>query len=148
MPDYLLSTCAHGFERVIEITHWHEQHTKTFAFGFGHALMMHFVGFANGAQIHTIRIAPQLETLMYKDVMHHKVGKPVGSNAEAYPNPKVPACHYAKHDKQPAWYGKYQKKTIVFFEKLPFAYRVMVFVQIPQKAVHNVFMRCPSHKFH
>jgi len=55
--------------------------------------------------------------------------------------------HAAKHDAEPARDCEDEKEYVVLFEKL-FARIMMIFVQIPQKTVHHIFMRQPRDGFH
>jgi mitochondrial fission protein ELM1 len=80
--------------------------------------------------------------------MNREVGKAVQRNTESYPEQKIKAglhtekkCCYARRCKD-------QEKEVVVLEPAFRLFVVMVFVQNPEWAVHNIFMGKPGDKFH
>jgi hypothetical protein len=109
---------------------------------------MHFMSPTHAFCIPIIRFSKHFKTLVYKNVMHYKIGRTIShntkANREASPKafvaPEIKATH--------AYYCVKNKKGIIALKPTVVIFVVVVFVQAPQKPMHDVFMGEPSHKFH
>jgi tetrahydromethanopterin S-methyltransferase subunit A len=110
-------------------------------------LVMHFVRFSNGAEIHIVRMLKPAESSVDKDFVHKKITESVSRDPKAYPKAPIVASHHAKHGKEPGRDGKNQEEDVVFFKKARFML-VVITVKIPAKTVHDVFVGKPGHKLH
>ena len=84
---------------------------------------------------------------MYDNIMHKKICKTIQSYA--CPDAYNPPCllHTAQHYAEPAWYSENDKECIILFKEAP-CFFVMVFVQVPKKPMHHVFVSKPGYSFH
>ena len=82
---------------------------------------------------------------------YHLVSKNIGyaieQNSDTDIKPKIATRHDSEHHIQPTWDGKDQSKKIIFLKETIMR-TVMIFMKIPRKSVHHIFMRKPRHKFH
>ncbi len=79
---------------------------------------------------------------MSKNIRHA-----IEQNSDTDIKPKVATGHDAEHHIQPTWDGKNQSKKIIFLKETIMRL-MMVFMKIPRKSVHHIFMRKPRHEFH
>jgi len=112
-------------------------------------LVVYFVRFAQGAEIEIIGTGKQFETLMNEDVVHHKIGKAVKRDAQAYINEESPrliegACRKEGHGET----RKNDEKGIVALKEIFLVFVVVVVVQYPQKSVHHILVCEPGNAFH
>ena len=78
--------------------------------------MMHFVGTSHGTCIKIIGISEHFETLVYKNVVNHKISKTIGENSKtnSQPNFKYPVA--PQKEKSHTNKGINNKKRIVTFK--------------------------------
>src|SRR5215204_89283 len=84
---------------------------------------------------------------MNDDIMHKKISGAIGHDAKTdclHP-PGIIEC--AEIDEQDTWNRKNDKERIILFEKTRLNL-VMIFMQIPEKSMHNITMRKPCDAFH
>ena len=110
-------------------------------------LVVHLVCPPNCTQIDVVRFPKQLEALVNEDLVDEKVSQAINSNSEPDPNTNVIARHHTRHDEQPTRDRENQEKRIVFLEE-SWLLLVVIFVQIPAKTMHHIFMCEPRHEFH
>lgn len=132
----------------LPILQWNEQHPKTFTFFFTKVLVMNLVGFADRPEVTIISPGKPLKTLVDEDVVNKKVCDAVKQD----PQPNVDqeaqlGVDRTKNETTCAWYGKNEKESIVLFKESRSS-NVVVFVQVPQKTVHDVFVGKPGNEFH
>jgi hypothetical protein len=109
---------------------------------------MHFMSFTHAFCIPIIGFSEHFKTLVYKNVMHYEIGRTIHHNTKAnrqaspktFVAPEIKATH--------AYHCVKNKKGIIALKPTVVIFVVVVFVQAPQKPMHDVFMGEPSHKFH
>ncbi len=107
---------------------------------------MHFVGFSNGCKVGVTRVAKPIEPSVNEHVVDQKVAQAIGGDSSS--NPKTKVGVDASGDEAPsAGYGKNQEESVVLLKESRFVL-VVVFVEIPHGAMHQVFVCSPSHAFH
>ncbi len=80
--------------------------------------------------------------------MNKEVGHPIGHNAIPEGGPERIGPIAAKKDTEEAGDSKENGKSIVFLPPPLLIRSVVILMQAPQKAVHNVFVKGPCSKFH
>ena len=111
--------------------------------------MVHFMRPADSLEIRVIGIPEQLETLVDEYVVNHKISKTI--QCDAYADPKFwvsDAILGAQERQQKTRHSKNKEEEIVFFKKSRVVAVVVVAVEVPKKAVHDVFVGEPGHTFH
>lgn len=110
--------------------------------------MVHFMGSSNAFCVPIISISEYFETLVDKNIVHKKIGKSISKNAQtngqSSPKTEIAPTHktaYTHHCIK-------NKEVIITFPPTAVIFVMMVFVNLPQETVHNVFMCKPRHKFH
>jgi hypothetical protein len=85
---------------------------------------------------------------MNDDLMHHKVSEPIEHNSKSYSlDPPHGGIQRAPQNHADTWNGENHKKPVVLFKKTrPLS--VVIFMQVPEKAVHNIPMGEPGNSFH
>ena len=111
-------------------------------------LVMDFMAFAKGYQIFVFGIFEQLQPLVDNDVVHDKIAQTVSKNPQSDEKAVIETRIRTKIKQQDAGNGKNHEKQIVALENMGVLGLVVIGVQIPQKSVHHIFMRAPSHAFH
>jgi hypothetical protein len=107
-----------------------------------------FVGPSDPTCIPVVSIAEHFKALMNKNIMNEKIGQSISKNAksnrEASPKTIAVPTDKAKdtHD------SVKNKERIIAFPPTSMVFVMMVFMEDPQKAMHNVLMGKPGHKFH
>jgi len=124
-----------------------DQHSKALAILFLQIFVMHLMCPAYGFYIPVGTAGKQFETLMYDDVMHNKIGSTIHGNTGADTHQPPDMVEASKHNGQPAWYGEDDKEHIVLFKEAG-AFFMMIFMQVPEKAVHDILMRKPCNSLH
>jgi hypothetical protein len=103
---------------------------------------------ANPTGIPVVGVAEHLKALMDKDIVYHKVSHSIGKDPEAY-RQASPKSVVLPGNKTANTNGSIKdKKGVVAFPPTAVVFVVMVFVQDPQKTVHDVFVGKPGHEFH
>lgn len=93
--------------------------------------MMDLVGSSYGPCIAVVRIPEHFEPLMDEDIMHHKIGNPVGQNAKSE-RPAVPEFRIGAEIEQYHTYHSIEyEEGIVPFEPGVVILAMMVSVQAP-----------------
>jgi hypothetical protein len=109
---------------------------------------MYFMGSSHPSGIPIIGISEQLEALVYKNIVYQKVSNSVGQNSK----PQWPAIPkrgiVAQIKEYHAHHGIENEESIVPLKPRVVVFFVMVFMKAPQKTMHHIFMRKPSHKLH
>jgi hypothetical protein len=131
-----------------EIFQRRKEHSKTFPFFLSQMFMMDFVRASDSSCIPIVCIPEHFKTLVNENIVHKKIGQPVCKNPKANRQAGPKAIIAPTHKTADAHQGIEQKEIIIAFPPTAVFFMVMVFVQTPQKSVHNVFMRKPGHKFH
>jgi hypothetical protein len=101
----------------------------------------------NGAYIGVIAAGEPLESLVDDHIMHQEIGEAIGHDTKPdrlHP-PDLIVSAYA--DQQHTGHGKDHKKGIILFKEARF-YLVMIFMEIPQKSMHHIFMGAPGYTLH
>lgn len=110
--------------------------------------VMYFMTFAKGNQIFVFGILEQLQSLVNDDVVHDKITQSVGKNSQTDEEAVIKTGLCPKIKQQNTGNGKNHEKQIIALENMGVFRLVVIGVQIPQKTVHHVFVRQPSHAFH
>jgi hypothetical protein len=124
-----------------------QQHAKTFSFFFLQVLVVHLVCPAYGAYVQAAAAGKPFKPLVNDYVMHQKVSEAIHCYAKTDGCCPVSVALQAQHNAEPAWYGKNEEESIVFFKK-PWSFLVVIFVEVPQKAVHHIAVCEPCDAFH
>jgi hypothetical protein len=110
--------------------------------------VVHLVGTAHRTSIAAVGIPEDLKTLVDKDIVNQKVGKPIGENAQSYGKANFKYAVLPQQKKANTYKCIEDKKGVVALKPGIVVLAMMVAVQVPQKAMHHVLMRKPRHKFH
>jgi hypothetical protein len=108
---------------------------------------MHLVCPTNRAYITVVATRKKFEALMNDHIMHNEVGQAIQRNAKANASNKVILVLQTQHNAQPTRYGENEKESIVLFKSMAFRF-VVIFMQVPQKSMHHIFVGAPSNAFH
>lgn len=95
-----------------------------------------------------MRIFKDFYALVDKDVMYKKIGHTVQRNPHTNVKIDIEAISTTKIHEKNGRNGKNNKEIIVFFQRRIAAVIVMVPVQRPQEAMHNVLVNEPGKAFH
>ena len=109
---------------------------------------MHFMGSPDRLKIGVVCIANELKALVDKDIMDKKIGHAIQRDAQAYPKQVVVALSHSQVQADDSGYSKNQKEEIIVLKEAGRFFLVVVLVEVPKDAMHDVFMRKPSHAFH
>src|SRR6218665_1579264 len=110
-------------------------------------LVVHFMRPANGFYISIIAAGKPFKALMNDYFMYQKISKPIQCYSKTYGSQPIYFVLQAKHDTQPTGYCKNEKEGIVFFKKTG-RWLMMIFVQVPQKSMHNIAVCKPGNGLH
>ena len=104
----------------------------------------------DGTGIRAVELFEPGKTAVDVYVVDEEIRESVQRNAHTDEKHPKMWRHAAKHVTKSGWNGKNKEKTVVFFKKTVFVVfgLVVIFVPVPQNAVHHVFVREPGHKFH
>jgi hypothetical protein len=142
------NTCsAHGL-LLLEVFEGDEKHSKTLSILLSEVLVMDFMGAPDAPGVPVVRISEELEPLVDKNIVNHKIGDPVGQDTEAYWVALPERGIGRHHDKGHAHHGIKNKKGVIPLEPGIVVFAMVVPVEGPQEAVHDILMRKPRHKFH
>ena len=128
----------------------HHEQSERLAFLFRGFGVVSAVGAQDSAGVQAVELPEPPETLVDVHVVDEEIGESVQRYTDAdKKHPEVrrhTAIHVAKRRRD----SKHEEKTVVFFKKPVFGVLglVMVFVPVPQNAVHDIFVCEPGHKFH
>ena len=109
---------------------------------------MDFMAFAKGYQIFVFGVFEELQPLVDNDVVHDKIAQTVSKNTQADKETIIKTSCCSEVKQQDTGNGKNHEKQIVALENMGVLGLVVIGVQIPQKSVHHIFVRTPSHAFH
>src|SRR6218665_276649 len=123
----------------------HPQHAETLAALFGEMAVVHFVGTAYGFEIREIDIAQHADALMNEQVVNEKVSQAVKRDAYSDPE-RISKAVKTDIKADNCRRGKNEEEKIVVLHG-PAAGLVMVPVQAPERAMHDVFVGQPGHHF-
>ena len=110
--------------------------------------MMYFVRFSERSEIYIVGPGEPFESLVNKHVMHQEVCDSIKGNThtdeehKAVPFNKIPYSE-EKHGNR----GKHHKKVVILLEEMR-RFIVMILMQIPEQAMHNVLVGEPGNAFH
>lgn len=124
-----------------------DQHAKTFAIFLILVLMMSEVRPGKATQVRVFDLFKDPKPVVNDHLMHKKISRSVNSNTDTDPHAVVATGHNAEHHKQPGWNGKDQGEKIISLEKSLFGL-VVANMNLPENAMHHIFMCRPRHKFH
>jgi len=104
---------------------------------------------SDGFQVWVLGVAPDLDPLVDKQVMDNKIDKTVDTNTNTNSKKNTGISKFPYQKCANREYGKKDKKSIVPFKKrIVVCAQMMVFMQVPEKSVHEVFMHTPGNAFH
>src|SRR5688500_12065316 len=104
--------------------------------------MMHFMRPPDSTHISIVGTCKPFEALVYDHIVHHKICEAIGHYAKSYCLQPIQLSYGAEKDTQKTRHSKNHKEGVILFKKTRLGL-MMIFVQIPQQAMHNVFMREP-----
>jgi hypothetical protein len=102
----------------------------------------------DSCEIPVLTVPEKAETLVNENIMHEKISKPINCNTETDPEKEIIIALHSQEQTDNTRYGKDQKEEIVVLEKSRRLFVMMVFVQYPKDAMHDIFMREPGNSFH
>ncbi len=79
--------------------------------------MMHFMGSTNSPEIPVVTVSEYFESLMNKNIVHHKVTKTIKSNPYSHKQTEIVAIEYSKKHQQATWKSEDDKKGVISFKK-------------------------------
>jgi hypothetical protein len=115
---------------------------------FTQMFVVHLVRPAYGTEVNVIGLAQPLEPLMDKNVVHKKVGKSVNRDSKPDKQQERQRSVQAKPKAKYAGRSENEKKVIVLLKKRTWVFAVMVLVQKPEEAMHQVFVSQPCNRLH
>ena len=133
---------------VLEILTWHPQHAKAFPIVLVEVFVMHFMGATNGFEISIVGFSQNLKALMDENIVHKKVTKSIQGDAQTDPKQIIISGLHPKKQSGNTGQSKNQKEKIIVLEKPLGDFFMVIFMQDPKQAVHDVFMGKPGHKLH
>jgi len=109
---------------------------------------MYFVCTSQPFCVPIIGVSKKLETLMNKNIMHYKISSAIRHNSQtdrkscpkAFVTPEIKTGHTNDCIED--------KKGIITLKPTFVIFVMVVFVKLPQKTMHDVFMCKPRHKLH
>ena len=90
--------------------------------------VVHFMRPANGFDVGITRPGKPPESLVYDDVVHHKIGKTVSHYAKTDCLQPINMIDCTYKDAEKAWCGKNDKEIIVLFEEVAIVSLVVIMV--------------------
>ena len=133
---------------LFKIFEWNKQHSKTLSATFAYIFMVHFVRPSYCFCIFTFGVSKNFEPLVNKNIVNQKVSQTISKNSNAQSQTNTQYFIFPKHKKTNTNYCINYKKSIIAFKPRIMVFFMMVFVKIPHKTMHYVFVTKPSHKFH
>jgi hypothetical protein len=110
--------------------------------------MVDLMCLSQGPEIYVVGFREPFETLVDKHIVNHEICDTVKGYADADEEHKAISGHKtADTEKSYGDAGKHDKEIIVLFEEL-LRLVVVIFMQFPEQAMHDVFMREPGYTFH
>jgi hypothetical protein len=85
---------------------------------------------------------------MNENIMHHKIGYAIEGDPNADVKHKSIAFHEVTYAKEYHRYTSEHHKEVVVLLKEMWILVVVIFVQVPKKPMHDVFMCEPGNTFH
>jgi len=105
------------------------------------------MGLYRCTQVSVREIFQDWDTLVNVNIMKHKVGKSIKEYPDACAEQVTVGFHHPEINQENTGDGKNNGKYIVPLDFSPIAHMV-IFMQDPEEAVHNVFVGKPRHEFH
>src|SRR5690606_921389 len=110
--------------------------------------VVYFMCSSNAFCIPVICISEYFKALVYKNIVYHKIGNSINKNTNAY-RQTIPNIFIFPQIKEHNAHNSIKKeKSIIALKPTVVVFFMMIFMKRPQKAMHDVLMRKPSHKFH
>ena len=125
----------------------HIQHSERFSFLFSKMFMMHFMRPPDSSYIDIIGTGKPFKSLMNDHIMHHKISNAISHDAKTNCLQPIHFIIGSKQNAKKTGNCKNQKKAS-FFSKNPGPFLMMIFVQVPEKSMHNISMGKPGNAFH
>jgi hypothetical protein len=125
----------------------HQQHTETFAVVPVKMFMMHFMRPADGPHIVAVAFGKPFKPLVNDHIMNQKITEAIRHNAKANGLHPPHMIKGAGINQQYAGYSEDDKERIILFEKARL-HLMMIFVQVPEKTMHDIAVRKPGNAFH
>lgn len=125
----------------------HQQHAEALAIVAIEMLVMHFMRPSDGAHVGITATGKPFKPLVNDHIMNEKVGEAVSHYAEADGLHPPGIFIGSEIDQQHTGYGEDDEERIVLLEESG-PDLVMVLMEIPEEAVHDVAVRQPGNAFH
>ena len=109
--------------------------------------VMHFVGPSDCQYIGIIAPGKPFKPLMYDHIVNQEIGKPIRHYSKPDRLQPKSRLHCTKQYTGKTWYSEDYKEPIVLFKKAS-RLLMMIFMKIPEPAMHNIFMSSPGNTFH
>lgn len=109
--------------------------------------MVGLMGSNDRFEIGVPNVVEPIEAFVDEHVVYQEVAKTVDQYAQTKSQAPIVACHHTKHDEKPGWDGEDQEEGVVFLKEARLLL-VVVLVQIPEQAVHDVLVREPGGELH
>jgi hypothetical protein len=141
----LLLFASHGFSEVFK---WYKEHPETFTFLLSHMFMVHLMCFPQSPEIDVVCAGKPLKPLMNKNIMNQKISNTIQGDSYADVKHKPVTFNEVADTKEKHRYtGKHHKEIVVFFKEM-WCFVMVIFMQVPEKTVHNILMCKPGYTFH
>ena len=122
------------------------QHAETLAVLLVEVLVVNLVRLSNGGEIGMLSVPKPIEAAVDKDVVNQEITQAVGGDSGSNPESKV-LVNAAGDETPGARDGENQKEGVVLFKESGLLL-MMVSMEVPHGAVHEVFVGAPCHTFH
>lgn len=109
--------------------------------------MVHFMGSSDSSEVPVVTVAHDFESLVNKNVVHQKITKSINCDTDTHEQAVIITVEHPKKHQQKTRNGENQKEQIVPFEETCMSL-MMIPMQQPKEAVHDIFVRKPGHKLH
>ena len=111
-------------------------------------LMVDLMATSNGLKISILGVSEHFEALVDKDIVDQEIGQAVQADAQADPEQVVISLLHSEEQSGNSWNGEDQEEGVVVLQESLGSLFVVVPVQVPKPAVHDVFMGEPGHSLH
>ena len=123
------------------------EHPKALTLFLVQVLMVHLVCPADSSYIGVITPSKPFETLVNDHIMDHKISRSVRHNAKADGLHPPYAIKGTKKDQQHTGNGEDDKEPVILFKE-PGLFLMVIAVQVPKQAMHDILMGKPGNAFH
>jgi hypothetical protein len=110
--------------------------------------MVLFMGPAKCEQVGILRIPQNLQALVDQDIVNKEVGHTVQEDAQPDIEKVVEALLASEIKQRDGWQGKNYEEQVIPFKISCIAVVMMIPVQDPKAAMHDIFMNDPGCAFH